>query len=269
MIISWLGSVLSILLIDLVLSGDNAIVIGATASRLPPQQRMIALIIGGGGAIVSRIVLALAATLLLQLRFIGIIGGIILLFIAIRLLLERSIERRPARREWSPRVKPLPNKKQQQAETLQIRMDQPRQKQRTCKGLLVSIITILLADVTMSLDNVLAIGGIARGNIPPLIIGLLFSIIFLLVGSTLVAAFISRLPWLLDVACLIVAWTAAQIFLSDASLNNLSNLFPWITSLTPVMALAAVLITDLFLYIRDRQPSPTPTNSPKKEVLPS
>jgi YjbE family integral membrane protein len=249
--ISWLGSILGILLIDLVLSGDNAVVIGATASRLPSQQRMIVLIVGGGAAVVSRIVLALAATLLLQLRFIGIIGGIILLFIAIRLLVERSMEYRSDRGDLPPIVKS--NKQQPQTEAPHIQMGRPVQKQRRHKSLFVPIITVLLADVTMSLDNVLAIGGLAAGNVPPLIIGLLFSVTFLLVGSALVAALISRLPWLLDLACLIVAWTAAQIFLGDDLLNDLFTPYPWITSVISTVALVIVLIVDILLRIRDRQ----------------
>jgi YjbE family integral membrane protein len=250
-IVSCLGPILGILLIDLILSGDNAVVIGAAASGLPRQQRMIALIVGGGGAVVSRIVLALAATLLLQLRFIGIIGGIILLFIALRLLTERSTERRVDHSEFSPIVKPLPNKNKPQTELPHIQLDQPVQKKRPSKSLLTSMITILLADVTMSLDNILAIGGLAGGNIVPLVIGLVFSVIFLLVGSALVAEFISRLPWLLDLACLIVAWTAAQIFLGDDSLNEFFTSFPWIPSSASVIAPIIVLITDILLRIRD------------------
>ena len=89
---SWLSSILAIFLVDLVLSGDNAIVIGAAASGLPRDQRMLAILVGGGSAIVLRILFSLAATILLQLRFLGIIGSIILLFIALRLLIERSHE---------------------------------------------------------------------------------------------------------------------------------------------------------------------------------
>ncbi len=253
MIVSCLGPILGILLIDLVLSGDNAVVIGAAASGLPRQQRMIALIVGGGGAVVLRIILALAATLLLQLRFIGIIGGIILFCIALRLLTERSAEQRVDHSEWFPIAKPRPNENKPHTESPHSQLAQPVQKRRPHKSLLTSMITILLADVTMSLDNILAIGGLAGGNVVPLIIGLVFSVIFLLVGSALVAASISHLPWLLDLACLIVAWTAAQIFLGDDSLNDFFIRFPWVSSSIPVITSIIVLITDISLRIRDHQ----------------
>src|SRR5579859_3752998 len=96
MVLSWLSSILGILLVNLALSGDNAVVIGAAAAGLPRSQRTIALVIGTSVAVVARIILTLATTDLLQLPFIGAIGGIILLFIALRLLIERSIEWRAA-----------------------------------------------------------------------------------------------------------------------------------------------------------------------------
>jgi YjbE family integral membrane protein len=255
MTISWLGPILGIFLIDLILSGDNAIVIGVTASQLPRHQRMVAIIIGGGAAIVLRIVFALAATLLLQLRFIGIVGGITLLFIAIRLLVERSTERRLESGKASPIVESPSNKKKLQTKPLHAKKDGSVKKRHDRNNLLVSIITILLADVTMSLDNILAIGGLAAGNLLPLIIGLLFSIIFLLLGSALVAELCSRLPLLLDLACLILAWTAAQVLLGDDVLNELLLQMPWMSFGAPIFALIVVLVIDVFLQMRDRRRS--------------
>src|SRR5438105_6112632 len=88
--IELLGVVGSIILIDLGLSGDNALVIGAAAARLPRRQRWYAIVLGGSGAIVLRIVLAIIATLLLQLPLLQAIGGFLLLVIAVRLLMDRS-----------------------------------------------------------------------------------------------------------------------------------------------------------------------------------
>jgi predicted tellurium resistance membrane protein TerC len=291
MMISWLAPILGIFLVDLILSGDNAIVIGVTASQLPRRHRMIAIVVGGGAAIVLRIVFALAATLLLQLRLIGIVGGIILLVITIRLLVQRSTERRSKSDESSPIVEPLSsekksqiveplssgkklqiveplsskkklqivepisNEKKPQTKPLPAKTDEPVKKRRARNNLLVSIITILLADVTMSLDNILAIGGLAAGNLLPLVIGLVFSIIFLLVGSALVAELCSRLPWLLDLACLILGWTAAQVFLADDVLNEFLPRIPWISSVAPAVVLVIVLIIDVILQMRDRRHS--------------
>src|SRR5690242_3730477 len=85
-----LGALGGIILVDLALSGDNALVIGAAASDLPRRQRWYAIVIGGGGAIVLRIIFAVAVTFLLQLPFLQAIGGVVLLYIAVRLLLERK-----------------------------------------------------------------------------------------------------------------------------------------------------------------------------------
>ena len=251
--VSWLSSILGILLVDLTLSGDNAVVIGAAAAGLPHSQRMIAIIVGGIAAIAARIVLALAATNLLQLPFIGAIGSIILLFIAIRLLIERSTEWKSARNKLSQTVKPHSQQKKPHLEPSQTPMDRPVQKKSTRNDLFIAITTILLADVTMSLDNILAIGGLAEGKAQPLIIGLLFSVIFLLVGSAMVAKLISYLPWLLDLACLLVAWTAAQIFLGDDSLNSFFTILPWLSYVMPIIALTLVMFTDILLCVKNRR----------------
>ena len=102
----------------------------------------------------------------------------------------------------------------------------------------------------MSLDNVLAVGGLANGDIFPLIIGLILSIIFLMLGSALVTVFIAHLPWLLDIACLIIAWTAAQIFLGDNSLNNMFAQYPWLSVGIPILTILVVLLTDIYLQTR-------------------
>ncbi|HWS83809.1 MAG TPA: YjbE family putative metal transport protein, partial [Ktedonobacteraceae bacterium] len=199
--VDWLGPIIGIVLIDLVLSGDNAIVIGAAAAALPPRQRLTAVVVGGGGAIILRIFFTLAASVLLQLPYLGVVGGIILLVIAIRLLTDCSSI--------------LYHSKQKTAlagEQADPDTDVVAPKSDSM-GLLMAIFTILVADVMMSLDNVLAVAGLAGGNLILLVAGLALSITILLTGSALVAILITRLPWLLDIACLIVGWTAANIFL--------------------------------------------------------
>jgi YjbE family integral membrane protein len=250
----WLSSIVGIVLVDLVLSGDNAVVIGAAASRLPRKQRRLAILIGGCGAVLLRIVFALMATLLLQLDFIGIFGSIILLFIAFRLLWERSKAGGLSPNESLPPAKgEVSTEGEQQQLTSSVVL---RQEKHASRDLLASITTILVADVTMSLDNVLAIGGLAAGDTGILVIGLLVSIIFLLLGSVLVAEWIGRLPWLLDVACLIVAWSASQIFLGDDSLKDFFDHFSWTSIVAPVMACVFILIADIYLRVRDHRLSP-------------
>ena len=194
--IDWFGPIIGIVLIDLVLSGDNAVVIGAAAAALPPRQRLTAIVLGGGGAIVLRIFFALAATLLLQLPYLGVVGGIILLVIAIRLLANRSTILSHSKQQTSLAGE------QTDSDVLASKLES--------RGLFMSILTIFLADVMMSLDNVLAIAGLAGGNLIFLVSGLALSITVLLVGSALVALLIARLPWLLDIACLVIGWTASK-----------------------------------------------------------
>ena len=169
-------------LVDIVLSGDNALVIGAAASKLPRTQRYLAVFWGGLGAVILRIALAVAATEMLRVPLLQAAGGAILLVIATRLLLPGSdspIARGGANRLWS------------------------------------AMLTILIADATMSLDNVLAVGALANGNIPILIGGLAVSVTLLFVASAIIARLMETLPWLLDLASLVLAWTAANLVLAD------------------------------------------------------
>ncbi|GCE08815.1 YjbE family putative metal transport protein [Dictyobacter aurantiacus] len=229
----WFTAIGGIVLSDLVLSGDNALVIGAAAAGLPRHQRYWAIILGGAGAIILRIIFSIAATMLLQVPFLGVFGGIILIVIAIRLLTDRSKDARKTDDEKQ--------------------LEQEKLTRRGSNGIWASLITILVADATMSLDNILAVGALAGGNIIFLVVGLLLSIAILLLGSSLIASLMDRLPWLLDVACLILAWTASRIFLGDDSLQSFFDSYPWIQFVAPTVAILIVLCSDLFLRRRDRK----------------
>src|SRR5689334_6655459 len=156
--LNWLGPLGGIILVDLVLSGDNALVIGAAASKLPRKQRWFAILLGGGGAIVLRILFAIIATLLLQLPLLKAIGGALLMVIALRLLMDRNTAT--------------------EAEGDQQKLAGDTGGKRS---FFPALMTILLADVTMSLDNVLAVGALAAGELLILAVGLVISILFLLV----------------------------------------------------------------------------------------
>ncbi|GLV54746.1 membrane protein [Dictyobacter sp. S3.2.2.5] len=229
----WFTAIGGIVLSDLVLSGDNALVIGAAAAGLPRHQRHWAILLGGGGAIILRIIFSIAATMLLQVPFLGVFGGIILIVIAIRLLTDRSKD-----------ALKTDDEKQ---------LEQEKLTRRGSNGIWASLLTILVADATMSLDNVLAVGALAEGNIVFLVIGLLLSIAILLLGSSLIANLMDHLPWLLDVACLILAWTASRIFLGDDSLGPFFNSHPWVQFVAPVVTVLIVLCADLYLRRRDRK----------------
>ena len=194
---AWLSAIAGIVLVDLVLSGDNALIIGVVAAELPRKQRWMAIVVGGAGAILLRIGFAILATLLLQVPLLQAIGGVILIVIALRLLLSRN-----------------------QSEASQDgRMVQ--------KSFMMAVLTILAADAMMSLDNVLAVGALADGNILILASGLLLSIALVLAGSSLISRLMRRLPWLLDIASLILAWTAANMILSDLRLGPVLDTVAW------------------------------------------
>jgi len=227
-----LGAIGGIILVDLVLSGDNALVIGAAAAGLPRGQRGLAIISGGAAAVVLRIAFAIAATLLLQLPLLQAIGGVILVVIAVRLLMERGD---PAH---GPDAAAPPEGGEQAA------------RKTARRGFFSALLTIMVADVTMSLDNVLAVGAIASGHIPLLIAGVLLSVAILLLGSALVATLIGRLPWLLDVAALVLGWTAAHMMLQDQQVGAVLKAVPLHDIVLPVIVIGVVLAADIWLRLR-------------------
>jgi len=235
--IELLSAIAGILLVDLVLSGDNALVIGAAAAGLPQRQRWIAIFFGGAGATVLRIVFAFIASFLLVLPWLQAIGGLILLIIAIRLLADRDT-RRPA--AFEEQIAPRASGKSEATPS-------------TPRSILPALLTILVADVTMSLDNVLAVGALSHGNLLVLSIGILVSITILLVGSALVAELMKWLPWLLDVAALVLAWTGANMMLNDLRLGDILDNYAWTVIAVPAISLGIVLVADVLLRLRDQK----------------
>lgn len=190
-LLGWLVAIGGIILVDLALSGDNALIVGAAASRLPKRQQLIALAWGGLGAIVLRIVLTTIASRLLLIPLVQTAGAVIIMVITIRMLIPESADD-----DATPGI-----------------------AARHSDRLGPAILTILAADVSMSLDNVLAIGALSRGNIPLLIFGLLLSMILLLTASAIVARLIARFSWLMDLTALVLAYTAAGLALRDPTVS--------------------------------------------------
>ena len=202
-------AVLSIVLIDIVLSGDNALIIGLAAHRLPPAQRRLAIVMGGGAAIVLRVVLTAVAALLLALPALKAIGGLLLLWIAFKLL------------------------KQGQASVDGVKAGGAMRD---------AILTILLADVIMSLDNVLGVAAASEGNLGLLVFGLALSMAILLAGGSLVAHLVHRLPWLTYLGTAAIAWIGAGLILEDDFLAGVISVppaaNPFISALLTVCVLA-------------------------------
>jgi len=233
-----LGVIGGIVLVDLALSGDNALVIGAAASGLPARQRRRAILVGGGGAIVLRVIFAAVATLLLQLPLLQAAGGALLLWIAYRLLAGRGEK--------------LGEAADEAADEAALTGGKGEKKQAAVVGFGAALLTILLADVTMSLDNVLAIGALAGGHLPLLAAGLLLSMGLVLVGSAVVATLIRRLPWLLDVAALVLGWTAGNMALHDLRLGPILDQWAWSGLAVHATGIGIVLAVDVALRLRER-----------------
>ncbi|WHY18236.1 TerC family protein [Paenibacillus sp. G2S3] len=199
-----------ILMINLVLSGDNAMVIAMASKDLPEKHRKIAVWWGAAGAVILRCLLTFVAVLLLKIPYIQAGGGILLLWIAFKLLLEEEEDLRVA-------------------ETSSVWK---------------SIRTILVADFIMSLDNVLAIAGLAKGDLALIVIGIALSIPIVVWGSGLIVGWLHRFPILIFIGAYILAFTAGDMMLQDAKLGTmLSFLLPSTHSILPIALGILVVVT--------------------------
>lgn len=182
-----ISAILAIVLIDLALSGDNALLIGMAARRLPDAQRRRAIVLGGLLAVVLRIVAAAIVTLLLAIPYLQLAGGVVLAVISYRLV-------RPGAADAHTAVQP--------AGTLRE-----------------AVVTILVADAAMSIENVLGVGGAAHGDLPLLAFGLVVSIPIVLFGSGIIAGVLDRAPRLVWLGALALIWTAADMILGDPAID--------------------------------------------------
>jgi YjbE family integral membrane protein len=181
---SELTALSTVIVIDLVLAGDNAIVVGMAAAGLPPAVRRKAIVLGIGAAAVLRIVFAVFTTKLLAVIGLTLAGGILLLWVAWKLAREVVAERQ--RREVKTTATPIP----------------------PVKDLRRALIQIVVADVSMSLDNVLAVAGAARQHLMVLIIGLALSVALMGVAATIIARLLKRYFWISYIGLAIIAWVA-------------------------------------------------------------
>jgi len=179
-----------IVFIDLVLAGDNAIVIGMVASQFPLEQRKKIIFWGIGAAVILRIIFTLITAYLLQITGLRLIGGILLLYICYKLYIDV--------------VKNNSEKKNE------IKVDN--------SNLLKSITTILIADVTMSLDNVLGVAGAAREHYLLLIFGLVLSIVLMAAAATLISNWIKKYKWIAWIGLIAILAVAIDLIYTDIKL---------------------------------------------------
>lgn len=177
-----------IIWINIILSGDNAVVIALAARSLPPKQQKMAILWGSGAAVVLRIVLTFVAAYLLKLPYLQIIGGLLLLWIGFQLLSGEEEE--------------------DEGETKQY------------GSLSAAVRTILIADLVMSLDNVIAVALAAKGDLTLLVLGLAISIPLVVFGSTLMIKLMERFPVIITLGAALIGWVAGDAISHDVALKS-------------------------------------------------
>ena len=212
----------AITLANIVLSGDNAVVIAMAARSLPPGQRRRAIVWGSAAAVVMRIGLTLVAVEMLKWPYLKIVGALLLLGIGIALLREGAVEERG---------------------------------HHEIGTMAAAIRTILLADVVMSLDNVLAVAAAANGSLLLLVIGLVVSVPLIVFGSTLLLKVMDRFPVIVMLGAALLGFLAGEMMLTDPALHR------WFGNLSEAVVraggiLGAVLVVIVGKQLQRRQKKP-------------
>ena len=218
----WIG-LMKIVWINIILSGDNAVVIALAARSLAPHQQKKAIFWGSAAAVVLRILLTVVAAKLLQLSFLQIVGGCLLLWIGLQLLSEDNEEEGPS---------------------------------KTYGSLMAAVRTILIADLVMSLDNVIAVAAAAQGNLLLLILGLAISIPLVVFGSTLMIQLMGRFPIIVLMGAALIGWVGGETIASDAVLHDDAVLHPALHYIAAALGAALVLGVGKFWPSRARTVNP-------------
>lgn len=211
----------SIIWVNILLSGDNAVVIALAARGLPPHQQKKAIFFGSAAAIVMRIVLTLIAVEMLKWPWLKIVGGVLLVYIGVSLLLEEG------------------DGDEGDGSTENT-------------GLLAAIRTILVADLVMSLDNVLAVAAAAKGDTVLLVLGLGISIPLIIFGSTLLLKVMERFPIIITAGAALLGWLAGEMILTDPAVVARFGELPHSTVYIGA-AVGAALVVGMGLFIKKRQ----------------
>ena len=215
---AWWAALGSIILANIVLSGDNAVVIAMAARKLPDGQRQKAVFWGSAAAIVMRIVLTLIAVQLLQLPYLKIVGAFLLVYIGVQLMAEGDEDEAGDGHDGGK------------------------------EGMMAAVRTILIADLVMSLDNVIAVAAAAKDNNTLLIIGLAVSIPLIVFGSTLLMKVMDRFPIIITLGAALLGFLAGEMFVTDPAdkdfFDKLTDSHMW------AGALGAITVVVIGLYAR-------------------
>jgi len=211
-------SALEIIVINILLSGDNAVVIALACRNLPKKQRRLGIFYGVIGAVVLRILLTFFAVQLLLLPWLQLVGAALLVWIGVKLIAEE---------------------------------DGDEHDVHASDRLLSAVKTVIVADLVMSLDNVIGVAGAAKGSLLLLVFGLVVSIPLVVVGAQIIMKLIERLPWLVVAGGGLLGYIAGEIATADAAVK------PWIDAnarnlhwIAPVVGVAVVVVIGVWLTRR-------------------
>jgi YjbE family integral membrane protein len=182
-----LAAAANIVFIDLLLAGDNAVLIALAVRRLSPRETRLGIFVGAGAAVLLRVVLTLFATQLMQVPFLKMVGGALVIWIAVKLLTQAEESHGPGH----------------EAQTL-----------------LQAMWMVVVADLTMSLDNVLAIAGASHGRFELIVFGLLLSIPLVVFASSWLSGLMARYPWIVIIGAAILGWVGGEMILTDGWISK-------------------------------------------------
>ncbi|WP_028976105.1 TerC family protein [Sporolactobacillus terrae] len=201
--------ILKIIFIDIILGGDNAVVIALACRRLEEKKRNEAILLGTGIAVIIRIALTAIVVSLLNIPYLLLAGGFFLIIIAIRLITNR----------------------------------QEKHNIRAGISLVAAVRTIVLADMVMGFDNMLAIAGASKGHIGYIAIGLIFSVPIIVWGSKIILIAMEHVPFLIYVGGGILGYTASEMIMDEQEIRWIFETYPQLTHIFPILLIVALLVT--------------------------
>ncbi len=208
----WMLAVLSIVLIDVVLAGDNAVVIALAVRRLEKKERLWGILIGSGMAVALRVGLTYVASQLLAINYIKLVGGLLILWIAVKLLLENA---------------------------------EAQQGKAEARNLWHAVWLITVADITMSLDNVMAVAGAAKGSFGLLLFGLALSIPLVVFTSNLLSKLMDRYSLIIYIGAAILGKVGGEMIMTDRLTDELFHPPGWLVQVVEGLLAAGVILVAL------------------------
>ena len=221
------AAVMSIVLIDLVLAGDNAVVIAMAVRNLPAKQRLWGIALGAGAAVVVRVIATFLVAQLLNIQFIKLVGGAVIIWIAVKLLTECADE---------------------------------ECKDHECGSIWQAVWIIIVADMSMGIDNMLAVGAASHGNLFLLLFGLVLSIPFVVFMSNILSKLMNRYPIILWLGAGILGKVGGEMMITDPWVHGLLNPPKWVEY--AVMVFFVAFVCGLSKWISNRRKAATCSEEP-------